>query len=114
MTSEEIVRELNKIAGYYSVEPYCRVLNEATTLIESQAREITELQKDKERLDWFERSNASVNQLRSSPDAVKTFWHIWWDDSKDPSMTHHFGNGETALLNIRQSIDAAITKGEKR
>lgn len=69
--------------------------------------QITSLSKDRERLDWLEDRKVSMNQLRSNPDAVKEYWHLYWPQ-KNGSNYIHFGDGDKALLSLRQAIDTAI------
>jgi len=97
MTKEEIVKALRSSASPYNS------LNEAANLIESQAKRIGELERDKARLDWIakEKPNMLCLCVFDSQGASKPNDYVWeindFHTDKD----------------LRVAIDKAINQAQK-
>lgn len=82
---------------------------------EAAESRLSALEQDGKIVEWIQKYKVSINQLYANPDAVKWYWHFYWpvDSTNEHSQCIHFGSGETALLDFRTAILAAM-KGETK
>jgi len=97
-----------------SVNKDCTILEDsykrAMAIGLEQKAKIKELLKDKERLDWMDKNNVSMNRLKER-EARLEYWHIYWQPD-GLSGCNHSGTQEDDYKNLRLAIDTAMEKGK--
>lgn len=108
MTTKEQDELLSRMvqAMFPTPEAFLETIAKRAKLRAILSTHLSELLEDKERLDWLESNNVSMNQL-CNRDEVKPYWHLYWTPNGQSHCTHS-GNQDAALATLRQAITKAM------